>query len=192
MFKGQHHESRKFLSLSLTLEHAYCKKSQLLRGTFCFTQVQGPNALTTLLHLADGKCWKALGSGVVKPHTFISVMQIWQEKYVFFWRYVTHLTCLLLSTTSLRLQKIVHFFFLYCERTRYNIYERVDFLLSMLITETFHLLFSYTVYDYKISSPFEKGTLLSKRDRLFVEVYSIINGWQLAKMKKSIHDISLP
>ena len=29
------------------------KKSQLLRGTFCFTQVQGPNALTTLLHLAD-------------------------------------------------------------------------------------------------------------------------------------------
>ena len=53
MFKGQHHESRKSLSLSLTLEHAYCKKSQLLRGTFCFTQVQGPNALTTLLHLAD-------------------------------------------------------------------------------------------------------------------------------------------
>ena len=53
MFKGQHHESRKSLSLLLTLEHAYCKKSQLLRGTFCFTQVQGPNALTTLLHLAD-------------------------------------------------------------------------------------------------------------------------------------------
>ena len=53
MFKGQHHESRKSLSLLLTLEHAYCK-SQLLRGTFCFTQVQGPNALTTLLHLADG------------------------------------------------------------------------------------------------------------------------------------------
>ena len=41
------------MSLLLTLEHAYCKKSQLLRGTFCFTQVQGPNALTTLLHLAD-------------------------------------------------------------------------------------------------------------------------------------------
>ena len=53
MFKGQHHESRKSLSLLLTLEHAYCKKSQLLRGTFCFTQVQGPNALTTLLRLAD-------------------------------------------------------------------------------------------------------------------------------------------
>ena len=53
MFKGQQHESRKSLSLLLTLEHAYCKKSQLLRGTFCFTQVQGPNALTTLLHLAD-------------------------------------------------------------------------------------------------------------------------------------------
>ena len=53
MFKGQHHESRKSLSLLLTLEHAYCKKSLLLRGTFCFTQVQGPNALTTLLHLAD-------------------------------------------------------------------------------------------------------------------------------------------
>ena len=53
MFKGQHHESRKSLSLLLTLEHAYCKKSQLLRGMFCFTQVQGPNALTTLLHLAD-------------------------------------------------------------------------------------------------------------------------------------------
>ena len=54
MFKGQHHESRKSLSLLLTLEHAYCtKKSQLLRGTFCFAQVQGPNALTTLLHLAD-------------------------------------------------------------------------------------------------------------------------------------------
>ena len=56
MFKGQHHESRKSLSL-LTLEHAYCKKSQLLRGTFCFTQVQGPNALTTLLHLADEFTW---------------------------------------------------------------------------------------------------------------------------------------
>ena len=53
MFKCQHHESRKSLSLLLTLEHAYCKKSQLLRGTFYFTQVQGPNALTTLLHLAD-------------------------------------------------------------------------------------------------------------------------------------------
>ena len=53
MFKGQHHESRKSLSLLLTLELGYCKKSQLLRGTFCFTQVQGPNALTTLLHLAD-------------------------------------------------------------------------------------------------------------------------------------------
>ena len=56
MFKGQHHKSRKSLSLLLTLEHAYCKKSQLLRGTFCFTQVQGPNALTTLLHLADEIC----------------------------------------------------------------------------------------------------------------------------------------
>ena len=56
MFKGQHHESRKSVSLLLTLEHAYCKKIPvvtLLRGTFCFTQVQGPNALTTLLHLAD-------------------------------------------------------------------------------------------------------------------------------------------
>ena len=57
MFKGQHHESKEVLALVLlTLEHAYCKKIPvvtLLRGTFCFTQVQGPNALTTLLHLAD-------------------------------------------------------------------------------------------------------------------------------------------
>ena len=64
MFKGQHHESRKSLSLLLTREHAYCKKSQLLRGTFCFTQVQGPNALTTLLHLADEL---GLGRSKLKP-----------------------------------------------------------------------------------------------------------------------------
>ena len=56
MFKGQQQRQGLPAFVMLALEHAYCKKSQLLRGTFCFTQVQGPNALTTLLHLTDEMC----------------------------------------------------------------------------------------------------------------------------------------
>ena len=54
-------------------------------------------------------------------------------------------------------------------------------------------LYESEVYTYPRGRPNEYTYMLSTEDsKLYVEWYLFINGWQLAKMKKSIPDMSLP